>query len=229
VAHLDSKSQPVPIAVRALGVMATIVVWIAAYAVAAAQLLGADVARMWPWIGSVGLVAGLPVIASVVRARSPGALDNASGVATVLCVVERLARDYPVGVLLTSAEELGLAGARSWVRGRARGVAINVDGVDDRGTLRLIYSGRRPRALLTTLSDAARAAGKGVRSGPLLPGVLLDGVALADGGWDVVTVSKGAWRTVARIHTPRDDLSSLTGRGVAEAADTVARAMGELR
>jgi hypothetical protein len=229
VAHLDSKSQPIPIAVRALGVMASIVIWIVACSVAAAQLFGADVAWMWPWIGAVGFVAGLPVIASVVRERSPGALDNASGVATVLCVVEQLSRDYPVGVLLTSAEELGLAGARSWVRDRPGGTAINFDGVDDDGRLRLIYSGRRPRALLAALTDAARSTGTRVRSGPLLPGVLLDGVALADRGWDVVTVSKGRWRTVARIHTPRDSLASLTGSGVAEAAETVARAMGELR
>jgi Peptidase family M28 len=228
VAHLDSKSQPVPIAVRALGVMASIVVWVAAYALAAAQLFGADVARMWPWIDLVGLVAGLPVIASVVRERSPGALDNASGVATVLRAVEQLAHEQPLGVLLTSAEELGLAGARSWVRDRPRGTAVNVDGVDDVGALRLIYSGRRPRALLATLADAAHETGKGVHSGPLLPGVLLDGVAFADAGWDVVTVSKGVWRTVTRIHTPRDSLSSLTGQGVAEAADTVARAAREL-
>ena len=228
VAHLDSKSQPVPIAVRALGIMATIVIWIAAYVVAVAQLFGVGVTWMWQWICLVGLVAGLPVIASVVRERSPGALDNASGVATVLRAVEQLARDHPVGVLLTSAEELGLAGARSWVRERPRGVAINVDGVDDEGGLRLIYSGRRPRALLATLANAARATGRGARSGPLLPGVLLDGVALADRGWDVVTVSKGVWRTVARIHTPRDSLSALTGRGVAEAAEMVALAVGEL-
>jgi Peptidase family M28 len=229
VAHLDSKSQPVPIAVRALGVMGTIAIWIAAVVMAGAQLFGADVAWIWPWIGLVGLVAGLPVIASVVRARSPGALDNASGVATVLRVVEQVARDAPVGVLLTSAEELGLAGARAWVRARARGTAINVDGVDDDGGLRLIYSGRRPRALLATLSDAARATGREVRIGPLLPGVLLDGVALADRGWDVITVSKGVWRTVARIHTPKDSLSSLTGKGIAEAAETVAHAVTELR
>jgi Peptidase family M28 len=152
-------------------------------------------------------------------------------VATVLRVVEQLARDAPVGVLLTSAEELGLAGARAWVHARARGggTAINVDGVDDEGGLRLIYSGRRPRALLATLSDAARATGREVRVGPLLPGVLLDGVALADRGWDVITVSKGVWRTVARIHTPRDSLSALTGRGVAETAETVAHAVAELR
>jgi hypothetical protein len=225
VAHLDTKSQPIPLAVRALGVMASILVWISALALAVVQLLGARVAWAWPWISAAGLVAGLPVAASVVRSRSPGALDNASGVATVLCIVEELGRDHPLGVLLTSAEELGLAGARAWVRGRPRGSAINVDGIDDQGGLRLTYTGRRPRELLAALLDAARAAKRRARSGLLLPGVLLDGVALAGGGWEVVTVSKGVWGTVARIHTPRDDLSSLTGRGVAEAADVVVRAL----
>ena len=62
------------------------------------------------------MLTALPVMASVVGARSAGALDNASGVATVLRAVELLARDVAVGVVLTSAEELGLAGARAWAR-----------------------------------------------------------------------------------------------------------------
>ena len=58
-----------------------------------------------------------------------------------------------MGVLLTSAEELGLAGARAWVHawaqdGRAPGVALNCDGVDDRGTLALLPAGTPPAALL---------------------------------------------------------------------------------
>ena len=52
----------------------------------------------------------------------------------------------------------------------------------------------------------------------LLPGILTDGVALADAGWDVVTVSRGTLRTLARIHGPRDTVDLLTGIGVVETA-----------
>jgi hypothetical protein len=58
---------------------------------------------------------------------------------------------------------------------------------------------------------------------------LLDGVALADRGWEVITVSRGDWRTVTRVHTPRDDVSALTGTGVADTAGVVLRAVEKLR
>jgi hypothetical protein len=229
VAHLDSKSQPIPIAARALGVMGTIAVWIVAIAACAAQLAGAPVAGLWPWLTVAGVVAAAPVAASVVGARSPGALDDASGVATVLLVAEQLQRDRSLGVILTSAEELGLAGARAWAAGRPPAVAINIDGVDDTGALRFTHTGRRPERLLEALRAASRAHGLRSGSGPLLPGVLVDGVALANRGWEVVTVSRGSWRTVARIHTPRDDLSTLTGKGVVETAGVVLHAVEGLR
>jgi len=184
----------------------------------------------WPWIAAVGALAALPVVASVVGARSPGALDDASGVATVLRAAELARRDRPLGVLLTSAEELGLAGARAWVRRGevAAATAINVDGVDDQGALRLTYSGRRPGSLLKPLLDAARREGVTARSGRLWPGVLVDGVALADGGWRVVTMSKGTWRTVARVHTSRDEAARLDGAGMESAARVIALALQEL-
>ena len=231
VAHLDSKSQPVPIALRAGGIAASAALWLAAAAVAIAQLTGADVGDgAWRWVAALGIVAGAPVVASVVGSASPGALDNASGVATVLLAASALPRDVPLGVLLPSAEELGLAGARAWAReeGRGAGLAINCDGVDDSGVLTLMYTGRRPVRLLRAGERAGAAAGVRPRPRRLLPGILTDGVALADAGWEAVTVSKGALRTLARIHTPLDVSARLEGRGIAVAARVIAGMVGEL-
>jgi putative aminopeptidase FrvX len=150
-------------------------------------------------------------------------LDNATGVATVLAAVEE-ARESPCRVCLTSAEELGLAGARAWVRGGDRGgtkVAVNCDGVDDIGTTTCMYSGRRPDALVASVLAGATRAGSRMRAHRLLPGVLTDGVALADAGWDVVTLSKGGVRTLARIHTPRDRVDQLEGAGMGEVARVI--------
>jgi len=222
VAHLDSKSQPVPIGVRAAGIIASIAIWVLALLLAIAQLLG-GVPR-WLWIPAtvLGVLAAIPVIASTVGARSPGALDDASGVVTVLRAAELLPREMPMGVLLTSAEELGLAGARAWARDAAPSRAMNVDGVDDAGAIRVTFTGRSPRALAAVL---ARGGDAWPRMRRLPPGALMDGVALADAGWDVVNVSKGGWRTVSRIHTPRDDLARLEGGGAAEVAAMLARAI----
>jgi hypothetical protein len=227
VAHLDSKSQPVSIMARALGVSSSLLVWVAAILAALAQWRGEPIDALWITIGSMGILAGLPVAASVVQARSNGAVDNASGMAAVLLAIEAIPASQPLGVLITSAEELGLAGARAWVRGRPASRAINVDGVDDRGRYRLTYTGRKPRALLQAVTRAAEADGERVAAGRLFPGVLLDGVALADAGWEVVTVSRGDSRTVARIHTTRDDLARLEGTGVEAAGRILARAAAE--
>jgi hypothetical protein len=225
VAHLDSKSQPVAILVRALGVMGLLAAAVIAVVVAALHAAGHDLRWLWPWITGVGVLSCLPVAASVVQSRSPGALDDASGVSTVLMVAQSLPPQLALGVVLTSAEELGLAGARAWVRGRGAVHAINVDGVDDAGALRLTWTGRRPTSLLDLLSARAGEAGVPVRAGRLLPGALLDGVALADAGWQVVTVSRGTLSTVARIHTPGDSLDRLSGEGVASTASIIRAAI----
>lgn len=230
VAHLDSKSQPVPILLRAAGITMTGVVWLAAIGLAITQAVraetaaggGAALAGWWPWLAGAGVLAALPIAASFVGERSPGAVDNASGVVTVLLAAQA-AGEVPVGVLLTSAEELGLAGARAWARSRPPGIAINCDGVDDAGTLAAMYSGRAPRPLLERFVRAAAAAGVTARHHRLLPGMLVDGVALADAGWQVITITRGTMGTLRRIHTPDDDLRALDGTGVAEAARVMQR------
>lgn len=249
MAHLDSKSQPIPMLVRIAGISATVLVWLAAAGLALAQANGGDVAMWWPWVGGLGVVAGIPIVASTVGSHSPGAVDDASGVVAVLLAAEWLAggsgaradgasggpadgnRDgdagHPFGVVLTSAEELGLAGARSWVRGRPAGTAINCDGVDDAGMLTAMYSGRAPSRLLNAFRAAAAEQGTGTSSGSrthrVLPGVLVDGVALADAGWEVVTISRGTIATLRRIHTREDSLDRMTGAGIPAAARVIGR------
>ena len=226
MAHLDSKSQPVPILVRAAGVTVLGATWIAAIVVALLSMIGVVAEPpTWGALSVAAAIGAIPVIATTVGTRSPGALDNASGVATVLAAAEATSAT-DVGVCLTSAEELGLAGARAWVleqvRRGVRGVVINVDGVDDSGQTTCMYSGRKPTALIASVLAAAQRCGSGVRAHRMIPGVLTDGVALADAGWEVVTLSKGGVRTLARIHTPADRAEEITGQGI----DEVVRIIG---
>ena len=227
VAHLDSKSQPIPTSVRALGIVVSVLVWIVALVTAVAQWRGADVAAWWVPITLAGLVAALPVLASVVGDQSPGALDNASGVATVLGAAERM-NGAPVGVLLTSAEELGLAGARAWATTREPRIALNCDGVDDTGTLVCMRSGRG-RSASRALEMGAALTGVRLQVRGLIPGLLVDAVALADAGWDTATLSRGTWGTLARVHRPHDDLRRMTGAGIDEAARVLSAAASGVR
>jgi hypothetical protein len=212
MAHLDSKSQPVPILARAAGITLLALTWIAAVVLAALQLARATGTGAWLTLIAVAVVGAVPVIATTVGSRSPGALDNATGVATVLAAAEA-ADGAP-----------GLAGARAWVRARGRGsaaVTLNCDGVDDTGATTCMYSGARPGALVSRVLAAGSRAGVAVRAHRLLPGVLTDGVALADAAWPVVTLSKGGPRTLARIHTTRDRAEAITGAGIAEVARVI--------
>jgi hypothetical protein len=213
--------------VRALGIVATALLVAAAAGVALAQGLGAASigASVWIWVAALALPATAPIVLSIVQARSPGALDDASGVAAVLLAAARVPRGTPLGVLLTSAEELGLAGSRAWARGRPPGVALNCDGVDDRGALVCMHGARAPARLLGAI---ARAGGPAVRRRRLLPGILTDSVALADAGWETVTVSRGTAATLARIHRPADRPDRLTGEGIAGAAALLAATIAEL-
>ena len=228
VAHLDSKSQPVPTAARAAGIIATVIVWVAALGLGVAAALGADTEAWWGPLFVAGLIGGLPVAASVVGAHSPGALDNASGVATVLEAAARVRSSRRIGVLLTSAEELGLAGARAVARRHPRSVALNCDGVDDRGTLICMRRAGGSVRAVTALEAAASRLGIPLTVRGLVPGLLVDSVAFADAGWDAATLSRGSWSTLARIHRPHDDLRHLSGAGVEEAASVLAAAAQQI-
>jgi hypothetical protein len=72
------------------------------------------------------------------------------------------------------------------------------------------------------------SAGEPLRTLRLIPGILTDSVALADAGWQSVTLSRGTIRTLQRIHTARDTLSGMRGAGIAGAARVLAGAATEL-
>jgi len=220
VAHLDSKWQPVSMILRVASVVATTVGTVAMLAVCFAPMHLSDRGASIVLVGTV-LVA-IPLILSVVGDRNHGTLDNASGVAAVLHAAELLPRNARVGVLITDAEELALAGARAWTRSRGPGVALNCDSIDDGGQLTVMYTGRKPQRLVEGVTRAAAQAGEPVRVLRLLPGVLTDSVALADSGWDTLTLSRGSARTLRRIHTSRDSLTWMRGSGISGAARVLA-------
>lgn len=238
VAHLDTKGQPVSLLVRAIGVVLTLLAWLGIFVVLAFAPNGARS----HWIVALGWIAvagALPLVLSWVHhtGGGTGALDNASGVATVLRAVTLAGRDMPLGVLLTSAEELGMAGARGWLaqhvggeqrRGRGWGIAINCDGVDDHGevTCTIARDGGVFRSGLLKLSER-RSTGP-VRIRRSMPGVLFDSVAFADAGWPAATISRGTLGSLARVHTGTDTLLRMRGTSVEDAARMIAELAGVL-
>lgn len=221
VAHIDSKSQPVPSAARVAGVALLATGIVLAGAALALKLLGGESGTLM--VGALFVVGagGLPVMASVVGSRSDGAVDNASGVAAVLAAAALVGPNVAIGVLVPSAEELGLAGARAWAQTRAVGTALNCDGVDDGGALVIMYNDAAPEELVGAVR---RAATRPVVARRMPLGLLTDSTALAHAGWRTVTVSHGSLATLRRIHTERDSLANLRGTKIDEVAVILARA-----
>jgi Zn-dependent M28 family amino/carboxypeptidase len=191
--------------------------------VAVVLTLGAGSSRtvLWMLCALLAVSGGCAVVASVVRNDSPGAVDNASGVAAVLAAAASLGASAAVGVLISSAEELGLAGARAWVRahGAERGFVLNCDGVDDQGALTLMYTRTKPDPIV----DAARHAAGTLQVRRMPPGLLLDSVAFADAGWSAATLSHGSRRTLGRVHTRFDSLDGLRGAQIDPMAAVLVR------
>ncbi|HEX8942244.1 MAG TPA: M28 family peptidase [Gemmatimonadaceae bacterium] len=226
VAHVDSKWQPVAMLARVGGVVATAV---GLTGLIAFHAIPGQLSARWAWVlFGLACLGAIPLMLSYVGARNHGTVDNASGVAAVLEAAAMIPSSARVGVLITDAEELALAGARAWAQTRASAIALNCDSVDDIGALVVMFSDSRPARLVSLLSQAASAAGDSVRVLRLIPGILTDHVALADAGWETVTLSRGNLRTLQRIHTSRDSLASMRGTGIASAARVLARTATEL-
>ncbi|HUR92574.1 MAG TPA: M28 family peptidase [Gemmatimonadaceae bacterium] len=221
LAHLDSKSQPVPMLARIAGIIAAAG---AAVACLAAAFPGRSLdlpAAFWISTCAAGAAGSLAMAASLVGDRSPGALDNATGVAAALVTAASLPAGTPLCVALTSAEELGLQGARALARGHPVLPArmVNFDGIDDVGTLTCMA--RRDSPLAARIQASARECVLQLKTRRVLPGIMVDALALEGAGREAVTISKGNLSTLARIHTPGDTPRRLSCRGVAEAADMV--------
>ena len=208
VAHSDGKGQPLSMLAR-LGA-ATLV---------PAGVLGAVLV---PWLAAVA-AAGIVLLAlNRISDRSPGAVDNATGLLTVLAILDQLPANAPIGVIFTDAEELGLLGARALVRERPQLLAgttvINFDGIDDRGSVRVLSHRAGPLGL-------AVARALGTRPRGFFP-VIVDGRVLARPAGECFTIVKGNWHTAAVVHRPSDTADRLTLEGVRQVAGAVAEALG---
>jgi hypothetical protein len=236
MAHRDSKSQAVPLAFRGPAIILAVLVWLG-------MLITAAFHTVQPLPGAALLLLTiLAVLASVVLIlcwvdnRSPGALDNASGVAAALGIAEREAAAGDVAFLITDAEELGLVGARAAARylPPVAGV-INMDGLDDQGPFYVFERfglvrrrGLAPHLAVALMQEAAER-GEELNRRDLPFGIPVDHIPIVKAGFPAVTLMRGSFSSLQRVHRPSDDLASLRGDGVVRAVDLVSGALARLR
>ncbi len=235
MAHLDTKSQLVPLSVRALAIAAAVSAWVVLMAVSLISI-SQPVSEAVTFVTAVvGVLAATMITLSWADNDSPGALDNASGVATLLGVAQRELERGDVAFLVTDAEELGLVGARDAAHRLppVHGV-INVDGIDDRGHFFVMERYGYPRrglaphltaAILMAATELGMPAIR--RAVPL--GVLVDHMPIMDAGIPALTVMRGNLSSLHRVHRPGDNVVRLHGTGVAMAVDLLCGALAILR
>ena len=230
LAHIDSKSQTVPMLIRIASSLVLAITMVSAFLVLLLSLLGMSLdPSIWHLLALVAVVGALPSMFCFVRNDSRGALDNATGAAAALIAAQSSSTAQDLGVLITSGEELGLAGARAWAARATPGMlVINCDTVDDAGAWRCMYTGPKPATIAGAAATTTGKLGLKVRIGRLIPGILADSMAFADRGIESVTISRGTLSTLARIHTRRDTSNALTGSGVVEGAALLSALAKEL-
>jgi hypothetical protein len=237
VAHTDSKSQTIGMLVRVGSVALTLIFFsfmlgaMAAQLTAFPELTGVSVKmlRAQSIAGSLlTALAILPVALCFITNKSRGALDNATGVAAVLLAIENIPAGRNVGVLLTSAEELGLAGARHFAATRAdKGIAINCDTIDNSGRFICMTNDLKRRDAVA-MAKAGASLGVIIQVRRVISGILTDSMAFTRGGWESCTLSRGNLDTLGRVHTRRDEPGRIDGAGVALAARILAATVEEL-
>lgn len=223
VAHYDSKSQRLPLALR----MALFGLMLGGAVIFAGLTLGQS---FWPGVseaatgaGWAAWLAGLPLLfMQDVGNESPGAIDNASGAGLVAHIAECLASErawqdeLQVRILITSAEEFALMGAVAYVQKhraeldeQARGgglLILNFDGVGVKGRLGCVGN---------TTVGATHAPSLRFFN---LPGALFDHIPFAEAGFEAVSLVTIGRASLA-VHTRGDDTDKLDVEGFRQAGE----------
>lgn len=237
MAHLDSKSQSIPLSFRGPAIIVAIISWSAFVIFAILGVLDPIWIMRWltTLIGVLCYIAGVLLVFCFVENRSPGALDNASGLSTLIGVAESDRDHDDVAYLVTDAEELGLVGSRAIAPQLDPVIGvINIDGIDDGGGFYVLERfGIPPRhiaphlaaAILTAAEEMAEPAQR--RNVPF--GLLLDHIPLARVRLPAITLMRGSMRSLLRVHLPTDSTAALNGAGIDSAIALVRRSLEILR
>ena len=249
VAHYDSKSQVLPIAVRAVAYGIAIVGLIALTTVMVIEV--ATLAWFRDYITHVWLSDAIVIVWSVAgtttlcllllqinftQNRSPGGFDNASGVGVMLeiaRVVMARGEKKSITFLAAGAEEYGMCGGLRYVQKHAHEYdqentyVINLDGLGVGNGVNVVTGyGIPPVRTTDALTDFFRASGEAlgiqVSERHLPIGVGLDSIPIASRGFETVTLTAGdVGRVALKIHSKRDTCDLLNTKSLQQVGELI--------
>jgi Zn-dependent M28 family amino/carboxypeptidase len=223
VAHLDSKAQGHSMAGRLVAVWVTGLALLGLFALALFRLSGPiSPALAGPAI-VLALAAGFLAGRGRLQGRSHGARDNGTGVVAALAAAA--VADERTGILITGAEEFGLVGARVFAQHWEMGSVtefVNVDTVDQEGTLYLVSHDAAGERLAQALEPTLDGLGLPIRRRRLPLGIFVDSAPLSRIG-PAVTIGRLTWRTLRCIHTAADTSEGLSFRTAEQVGQALPR------
>ena len=244
VAHYDSKSQYLPLALRIALFVILIVGGLSFALLTLASLVSESFTVYALAIGMLVVISGLPLLLLDTGNRSPGAIDNASGLGLVLHLAEWIACQPELlgklkfTILITSAEELAVKGAQAYLQGISEGPdgrddlqVLNFDGIGVVGRLYLVGSARRRGSnkvnqLFHLVMDSGSELGIPIGR-CALPGALFDHVPFAEAGYEAISLA-GIGRSSLAVHTTHDTPGKLHIRGFEQAGELAIRVIEKM-
>jgi len=222
MAHYDTKSQSFPIYLRMIiQTSFTVGLFGIALLYLTFSLTGLRDWILYLWLPV--LLLSIPcflIVFNFSGDESPGAVDNATGLALLIELARNLKAAGTKGIevvfLMTGAEEEGLAGAIRFIQGRGREYGhhntyfVNLDGIGSPGGLILssryglppVRTGGRLEGVLTKVAREAEIPVHN-RYFPVSPG--LDHIPVASHGFRAVSLTGSDFgRATFSIHTPGD-------------------------
>ena len=232
VAHYDSKSQSLPILLRAFCLFVATVasLWIGlSYFCFSKETLSLFPSwRVDPAL-ALALLGMIPIVLLKTGNRSPGGLDNAGSIGILLHLADVLKQKRPwhsqVTFLFTGAEEEGLQGAFAYLQKhkneivKERSYFVNLDVVGVKGATRIFFRkgalpiGREP-LFVSRMREIARPFGIG--TGSFSFGIMMDHQALLEKGYRAVSIACAS-KKILKVHTARDTADQLEEQGMEEA------------
>ena len=214
VAHLDTKAQGHSMAGRLVAVWLIMLASLMMTILATLRVAGPVSLPLVSAGTAMAIVAGFLAGQGRLRGKSCGARDNGSGLLAALVAAEST-RDPSVGILITSAEEFGLIGARYFAEKCPERLAgtevVNFDTIDEQGAWRLVAHAGDADGLIEKVRERiAMVSSTPIRRHRLPVGILVDSVPLAKAGAIAITIARLDWGTFRKIHTSRDTLEGLS-------------------
>lgn len=247
VAHYDSKSQVLPIAVRAVAYGIAIV---GLTALTTVMVINVAILGWFPdyidpgWSSDpiVWSVAGTTTFCLILlqinftQNRSPGGFDNASGVGVMLEIARVLmarGEKKSMTFLASGAEEYGMCGALRYIQNHADKYdqenthVINLDGLGVGNGVSVVAGyGIPPVRTANVLADRFQVSGESlgiqVSERHLPIGVGLDSIPIASHGFETVTLTAGdVGRVALKVHSKQDGCDLLNTESLQQVGELI--------